>query len=634
MTTRQLYYLVTIADLGTLSGAAQILGISQPALSKFLAEYEASLGFHLFLRYHRILRPTAMGRYMISCAQKILDEQTRMLQSLRELTDTGQLLIRLAIAPNRAAILYSRIYKTFSRRYPEISLSLTELVARDQPAAIQHGQIDLAIGSGDTSEKISDIPFAHEELLLALPRSHPLAERNKISLKELKDTPFVLQGPHHNIRTLADRLFKEAGFSPLVTFESNDVLLVDSMLHQAAGAGFVSKAHMVPCRELVFLSLDPPVFQNLHLRYPLGHVLTEPEQFLAGLLIRERLSDSRYTPSSSKEARELMQLAKSIQPEADPQAEFPALPIGTARHTAPQVNLSTSLLRYIIAIVDEKGLTKAAEKFYLSQPALSRHLHNAEEMVCAQLFTRTHNRLQPTNAGKVFVNFARNILRIEAEMEAHIQTYLQGHGGSLYLQCDPELADIVRKKVMNTFSAMHPGIRLHIVNGNPEETKDALLNASADCGLYFSSEDCHPVLNGQIITDSPLVYCMAKNDEAAGSKDSNASVQLPEGYRPKRLMLAMKGSALRTEQERLLSSLWNASFPVICEAETNVLVTLAQLGTADTILPEALLSREALKRCFSLPGSPMYYLIKAVHPGRTPPAPVKDLWEMLDRTIL
>ena len=82
MNTRQLYYLVTISDSGSLSRAAQILGISQPALSKFLAEYEDDLGFLIFLRYHRQLTPTAVGRYVIQCAQRILDEQTRMLQTL------------------------------------------------------------------------------------------------------------------------------------------------------------------------------------------------------------------------------------------------------------------------------------------------------------------------------------------------------------------------------------------------------------------------------------------------------------------------------------------------------------------------------------------------------------------------
>ena len=114
MTTRQLYYLVTISDLGSLSSAAQVLGISQPALSKFLTEYEASLGFLIFLRYHRQLTPTSVGRYVIDCAQKILDEQTRMLQMLRAVTDSNHARIRLATAPNRGAIIYSRIYNQFS----------------------------------------------------------------------------------------------------------------------------------------------------------------------------------------------------------------------------------------------------------------------------------------------------------------------------------------------------------------------------------------------------------------------------------------------------------------------------------------------------------------------------------------
>lgn len=107
LTTKQLYYLVTIADMASLSNAAQVLEISQPALSKFLTEYENSLGFLLFLRYRRQLTPTAVGRYVIECAQKILDEQTRMLQSLRVLTDSSHSLIRLATAPNRGAIIYS-----------------------------------------------------------------------------------------------------------------------------------------------------------------------------------------------------------------------------------------------------------------------------------------------------------------------------------------------------------------------------------------------------------------------------------------------------------------------------------------------------------------------------------------------
>lgn len=629
MTTKQLYYLVTIADMANLSNAAQVLEISQPALSKFLTEYENSLGFLLFLRYRRKLTPTAVGRYVIECSQKILDEQTRMLQSLRALTDSSHSLIRLATAPNRGAIIYSRIYNSFSRRYPDISLSLTELYASEQPGAIQHGQIDIALGAGKTSDKVADLPFAYEELLVSLPASHPMASQERIRLADLKDTPFVLQGPRHSIRLLADELFQEAGFSPVVTFESNDVILVDSMMHQAVGAGLVSQAHVFPCEELVYRPLDPPVHQTLHIRYPLGHTLTEPERYLAGLLIRERLSDPRYQANPLKEAEELVEFAdmdsKEREYPSSGSLQPPDLPFRTARHAAPKINLSTPLLKYIIAIVDEKSLTKAADKFYLSQPALSRYLHNVEDMVCAKLFTRVHNRLIPTNAGKVFVNFARNMLQIDSDMVKHIQTYREGHGGGIYLQCDPALAPAVRSQVVTAFRKLHPDMQLHVVESSRQEAQEALLNASADYGLYFSCQEEHPILDSRIIAEDELVYCFGEDQAAAGASFD----RLPS--RP--VMLAPKESALRMEQDRLLEKLFDSPPSIVCEGLPHILRSLAEIGAADTILPKQSLSPKSESRCISFQEPQYYYLLKVHHPGRTLPLPVKDLSRLLDQVF-
>ena len=157
MNTRQYYYLSTIANYGNLSHAAQALHVSPSALSKFLAECERTFGFALFLRYNRRLYPTAVGRYVVECAQKILDEQNRMLLTMKEVTGGNRKAIRLATAPNRGAIIFSRIYNQFSRRYPDISLSLTELYAAEQPGAIARGLVDLALGAGATSSEITDI---------------------------------------------------------------------------------------------------------------------------------------------------------------------------------------------------------------------------------------------------------------------------------------------------------------------------------------------------------------------------------------------------------------------------------------------------------------------------------------------
>lgn len=175
MNTRQLHYLLTIAERKSLSQAALVLGVSQPALSKVLAEWESFCGSPLFLRYRKHQIPTALGREVLEYAEKIVNEQNHMMLTMRSVTGSDLQNIRVCTAPNRGAIIYSRIYNQFSRRYPNISLHLKELYARDQPHAIRRGQVDLALGAGTDSSLVCDIPFVREELLVSLPSSHPLA---------------------------------------------------------------------------------------------------------------------------------------------------------------------------------------------------------------------------------------------------------------------------------------------------------------------------------------------------------------------------------------------------------------------------------------------------------------------------
>lgn len=640
MTTKQMYYLVTIAEFGNLSKAAQVLNISQPALSKFLAQYEDSIGFLLFLRHRKTLTPTAVGRYLIECAQKILNEQTRMLQTIRSVTGNEHSRIRLATAPNRGAIIYSHIYSAFSKKYPNISLSLTELYANEQPSAVLHGQIDLALGAGAYSDKITDIPIAYEELLVSLPISHPLAKEEHIRLSDLKDTPFVLQGPRHSIRILSDQLFEEAGFKPVVAFESNDVILVDSMLHQAVGAGLVTKVHVFPCEELAYRPLDPPVHQTLHIRYPRNHTLTEPERYLAGLLIQERLSDPRYQPIHSPESEEFLQFLEEL----NHSVQAPTIPdaIVSAKGNTSQINLDSQLLRYILSIIDEKSLTMAAEKNYLAQPALSRHLRNMENMLGTPLFTRVHNKLEPNNAGKVFANFARNILQIEAEMDAHVRNYKKGHGGGLYMQCDPSVEPFLQEYFLPVFHARYPDITLNITSTAKADMEEALLNASTDLGLYFTCDPTHPVLHKQTVLKQEMLYFASPSanpgtvpDLSSGAGDADKPQQsIPKSLQGLPFMLTVKGTSIREAQEYLLSTLFEGKPEIVCEARLSIIQKLTALGVADTILPlTGQLPEAAAAQGLHFQPPQYIYFVLASHPSRTLPVSVSTLAEILAELI-
>lgn len=625
MNTKQYYYLSAIAEYGNLSYAADALNLSPSALSKFLSECERTFGSALFLRYGRRLYPTAVGRYVIECAQKILDEQNRMLLTMKEVTGHGRKRIRLATAPNRGATIYSKIYNPFSRRYPDIALSLVELYATDQPGAIARGAVDVALGAGASSTETADIPVAYEELLISLPASHPLAGQERIRLKDLQDTPFVLQGPRHSIRILADQLFREAGFQPVVAFESDDVLLVDSMMHQAVGVGLVSKAHVFPCEELVYLPLDPPVRQTLHLRYPLGHTLTEPEYYLAGLLAEERLADPRYQPADDPFVAQLLDNVCAPSAAAKDKSTVHGT-VGTALQTVQDVNLDTKVMEYLIAIVEEQSLSKAADRFFLAQPALSRHLRSVESMVGMPLFSREHNRLRPTSAGTIFVNNARNILRIETEMFAHTKSYDSGRGGHLYISCDPLFAEILHKKVEPAFHRLHPELTLVFTEQNQEQTLEALGNSSADLGVFLSTELTHPLLNCDVLDLTEMVYCFATGHLPEGWLPGDP---LPKNLTAQPQLLAKHGSTLRREQDMIFSEVFSHSPDSACEAVFSILRQLANLGIADCIMPLNMLERAQHFRCAAFdPPKPLYLLLGS-HVGRTLPAVTQELYPLI-----
>lgn len=629
MNTKQYYYLSTIAEYGNLSYAAQALDLSPSALSKFLTECERTFGFALFLRYGRRLYPTAVGRYVVECAQKILDEQNRMLLTMKDVTGGNRNRIRLATAPNRGATIYSKIYNPFSRRYPDIALSLTELYATEQPGAIARGTIDLALGAGGFTDDTTDLPIAYEELLISLPAAHPLAGQERIRLEELRETPFVLQGPRHSIRILAEQLFRQAGFRPVVAFESDDVLLVDSMMHQAVGVGFVSKAHVFPCEELVYRPLDPPVRQTLHLRYPLGHTLTEPEYYLAGLLAEERLADPRYQPADDPFVTQLLETVRTPIAAAKSKSTLHGA-VGTALQTVQEVNLDTTVMEYLIAIVEEQSLSKAAQRYFLAQPALSRHLRSVEAMVGMPLFSREHNKLRPTSAGTIFVNNARNILRIENEMFAHTSAYHAGRGGHLYLSCDPLFAEILHKKVEPAFHRLHPELTLVFAEQNQEQTLEALSSSSADLGIFLSTELTHPLLKCEVLTLTELVYCFAANHLPPRW---TAGDPLPPDFTPRPQLFAEQGSTLRSEQNKLCAACFPAAPAAACEADLNLLPQLANLGIADCIMPLNMLERTQHLRCAAFEPPKPLYLLLASHVGRTLPTVTKELVLLIQNAL-
>lgn len=301
MNTKQYNYLITIASCQGISAASEKLGISQAALSKFLAEQERILGVKLFVRYRKHMYPTPAGKLYLDAAQNILTVKNSTLQTINRLTHGISDPIRIASTPYRGAELFSRVFSRFSSLFPTVDLSLSEIYSSHQEEEIHRSHVDFAFGVNlhSSYSDVCNLPVCREELVLAVPSFHPLAhladpdQLVSIPIQAFRDTPFILPSQKNNIRIVAEKLFQSAGFAPVIAFESGNGMTVDAMIRKGAGVGFISSRYVKPTAELAYFRLDPPCFEISYLRYKRGRLLTDVERCLLGILIEERLK----TPS-------------------------------------------------------------------------------------------------------------------------------------------------------------------------------------------------------------------------------------------------------------------------------------------------------------------------------------------------
>lgn len=208
------------------------------------------------------------------------------------------------------------------------------------------------------------------------------------------------------------------------------------------------------------------------------------------------------------------------------------------------------------------------------------------------------------------------MLLIDSEMEEHILAYRQGHGGHLHLQCDSSVAPMIRNQICNSFSLLCPNVSLSVSENSRDKIEESLLNASADLGIYFSSQEIHPILESRILARTNLVYCRGNTRE-----------------NPLRIMTALPNTAFYQEQMRLFDEQSEGSRSIVCESELSILRFLAAVGAADTILPADLVPEEAKERCMDFSQPQNYYLLMVSHPGRTLPPSVRDLTHLLYDTF-
>jgi LysR family hydrogen peroxide-inducible transcriptional activator len=238
MEMHQLHYFVKVAELGSFTRAAEASFVSQPALSQAIAKLEKELKQPLFERLGRKVLLTDAGRLLLDRAQRILaladDAQSR----IADLGDRGR--VTVAAIPTVAPYLLPPLLTEFTERYPEAEVEVREEVTDAAVRGLLAGEVDVALLALPLDGKPLEVePLCEEELLLVMPPGHPLEEKKRITLKDLKGERFVLLNEAHCLSEQVVSFCRQKAFQPIGTNRTNQLATVQELVALGQGVSLV-----------------------------------------------------------------------------------------------------------------------------------------------------------------------------------------------------------------------------------------------------------------------------------------------------------------------------------------------------------------------------------------------------------
>ncbi|WP_432696430.1 LysR family transcriptional regulator [Marinobacterium sp. YM272] len=235
-TLKQLRYFVLAGEHSSVTKAAELMYVSQPSISSAIHHLEDVTGLQLFIRHHaQGLTLTSQGWQFFRKAKSLLKEADELAQFANSLGKDVSGNLNLVGFPTFTSLMMPSILKQFVERYPEVDVHCDEMHQRDLIQGLLNSDYELAITYD------MELPGSIEFLpLMSLPpyavvcRDHPLAERGRVSLKELADLPMVmLDWPMS--REYFSSLFLSQNLAPNCAYKAHSLGMVRGMVANGFG---------------------------------------------------------------------------------------------------------------------------------------------------------------------------------------------------------------------------------------------------------------------------------------------------------------------------------------------------------------------------------------------------------------
>ncbi|SFI38124.1 DNA-binding transcriptional regulator, LysR family [Bosea sp. OK403] len=269
---RQIEIFSAVMKAGTVSRAAELIGLTQPAVSRAIAELERAIGFSLFDRVRNRIIPTPEGKLFYADIERSFLGMDTLRAAAARIRDQGSGQLRIGSLSALGSSLVPRAVKRFRVVHPDIRVTLMVLPSRDVRDGVASGEFDIGLAADEIDVTgVLHQSFVTPRVLCALPQGHPLAANEIIGPHDLDGVDFIAYVPEDRARQRLDLIFTEAGVAPNIVVETIYAATVCALVAEGVGVGLVSPyaiAGADPTR-LVLRPFEPVVQSKSLLILPL-----------------------------------------------------------------------------------------------------------------------------------------------------------------------------------------------------------------------------------------------------------------------------------------------------------------------------------------------------------------------------
>ncbi|AZK45092.1 LysR substrate-binding domain-containing protein [Paenibacillus lentus] len=245
MELRQLEYFMAVCHELHFTRAAEKLGIAQPSLSQQIRLLEHEIGTPLFDRIGKKTVITEAGKTLLHHSYNVFHELSQARAAISEIQGLKRGSLKIGALLTVVNYLLPPTVIGFHRSYPNVELSVLGLRTGDIYNGLLQNELDLGIVYLPMEhDDLETIPLYKENLALALPADHPLAQESFVTLDILKETPSVLLPSTYFLRQLINEQCRALAFTPQPIMEMTTMESIINMVAQGLGVTILPKGYL------------------------------------------------------------------------------------------------------------------------------------------------------------------------------------------------------------------------------------------------------------------------------------------------------------------------------------------------------------------------------------------------------